>query len=87
MSSSIALHSVCVLGMISSLQEGKFHLEDPSGSVELDVLATTEFHTGLFTHNVFVIVEGWYDDHVFHATGIGMPPPEERKQSRFAAKF
>ncbi|GAU88733.1 hypothetical protein RvY_01372 [Ramazzottius varieornatus] len=78
LSSSNAIYNTVVLGMISSLQEGKYHLEDPTGAIELDIGVETSFHSGLFVENVFVIVEGWYDDRVFHATGLGMPPPETR---------
>ncbi|CAE1325742.1 POLE2 [Acanthosepion pharaonis] len=54
-----------VLGMLTQLKEGKWYLEDPSGSVQID-LSQASFHTGLFTENCFVLAEGWHDDGIFH---------------------
>ncbi|XP_064467493.1 DNA polymerase epsilon subunit 2-like [Ornithodoros turicata] len=66
---------VVVLGMITQLTEGKYHLEDTSGSVEID-LSKASFTGGLFTENCFVLAEGQYDDGVFHVQTIGLPPAE-----------
>ena len=49
---------------------GTWHLEDPSGAVELD-LSQTKFHTGLYAENCFVLAEGWYDDQVLHVLALG----------------
>src|SRR5438445_792130 len=43
--------------VVSHTSQGKYHLEDPSGMVELDLSAAT-FHTGLFTENCVVLIEG-----------------------------
>jgi len=72
---------VIVLGMITQLKEGKFYLEDPTGSVQMD-LSATKFHTGLFTENCFVLAEGSYDDGIFYVNAIGLPPPEESSVTR-----
>ena len=52
------LSDVIVLGMLTQVTHGKYSLEDPTGAVTLD-LAETKFHTGLYTENCFVLVEGW----------------------------
>ena len=52
------LSEVIVLGMLTQVTHGKYSLEDPTGAVALD-LAETKFHTGLYTENCFVLVEGW----------------------------
>jgi DNA polymerase epsilon subunit 2 len=49
---------------------GTWHLEDPSGAVELD-LSQAKFHTGLYAENCFVLAEGWYDDQVLHVLALG----------------
>lgn len=66
---------VLVLGLLTSLKEGKYHLEDDTGHIELD-LSNASFHSGLFTVNCFVLVEGCYEDNVLHAEAVGLPPPE-----------
>lgn len=66
---------VVVLGMISQLKEGKYFIEDNTGSMELD-LSETKFHTGLYTENCFVLAEGMYDEGIFHIKAMGLPPPE-----------
>ncbi|OWA49852.1 DNA polymerase epsilon subunit 2 [Hypsibius exemplaris] len=82
LSSSIPIHNTVVLAMLSSLQEpGKYHLEDPTGAIQLEYNAETSFTGGLFTENIFILAEGWYDEKVFHATGLGMPPAETRSES------
>ncbi|KAK3859123.1 hypothetical protein Pcinc_034724 [Petrolisthes cinctipes] len=73
--SSSRVEGVVVLGLLIQLVEGRHHLEDDTGAVPLS-LTTTKFHTGLFTHNCFVLVEGWYEDETLHAAAIGLPPPE-----------
>ena len=72
---------VIVLGILTHLQEGKVHLEDPSGTVELD-LSTCVFHTGLFVENSLVLAEGVYDEKVFHLSAVGFPPPEPASSTR-----
>lgn len=50
---------IVLLGMLTQAEHGKFSLEDPTGTVTLD-LSLAKFHTGLFTENCFVLVEGMY---------------------------
>ncbi|CAG9792522.1 unnamed protein product [Diatraea saccharalis] len=80
LSSSSKIEEVIVLGLLTQLTEGKFYLEDPTGSVQLD-LSQTKYHSGLFTENSFVLAEGYYDDKVFHVMGVVLPPPENRVTS------
>ena len=67
--------------MITQLKEGKWHLEDDTGSVQLD-LSRANFHTGLFTECCFVLAEGWYEDGIFHANAFGLPPAERAADTR-----
>ncbi|XP_062501135.1 DNA polymerase epsilon subunit 2-like [Corticium candelabrum] len=75
------LGRVIVLGMLIQLKEGKYFLEDPTGSVELDLSQAT-FHTGIFTEYCFVLAEGMYDDGIFHVSALGFPPAEASKATR-----
>lgn len=75
------LDDVIVLGMICQLSHGTWHLEDPSGVVQLD-LTETKFHTGLYTEACFVLAEGWYEDSVFHVLALGFPPAEPSATTR-----
>jgi DNA polymerase epsilon subunit 2 len=40
------------------------------------------YHAGLYTENCFVLAEGYYEDKVFYASGVGFPPPEPADTSR-----
>ena len=51
------LANVIVLGMLTQIKHGKYSLEDPTGSVDLD-MSEAKFHHGLYTENCFVLVEG-----------------------------
>jgi len=75
------LKEIIVLGMISRIHEGKFHLEDPTGVVEMNLKAAS-FQTGLFTENTFVLAEGWYEDQVFNVEALGFPPLEPAKNTK-----
>ena len=46
-------------------------------------LSEAKFHRGLYTENCFVLVEGWYEDLVFHVTAMGHPPAESAQTSRY----
>lgn len=50
--------------------QDKFHLEDCTGAIELDVSQATT-HTGLFTEGCQVLCEGWAADRVLHVAAIG----------------
>ncbi|CAH0403436.1 unnamed protein product [Chilo suppressalis] len=80
LSSSSKIDEVIVLGLLTQLTEGKFYLEDPTGSVLLD-MTQTRYHSGLFTENSFVLAEGYYDDKVLHVMGLVLPPSESRATS------
>ncbi|GCB80540.1 hypothetical protein scyTo_0016242, partial [Scyliorhinus torazame] len=63
------------------MQQGKFFLEDPTGTVQLD-LSKAQFHSGLYTESCFVLTEGWYEDGIFHVNGFGFPPTESSSVTR-----
>ena len=81
LSTSGSSTKVLVLGMLVQIVEGKYHLEDPTGTVELDI-TNTQFQNGLFTENSLVLAEGIYNDGVFCASAVGFPPPELASRSR-----
>ncbi|CAD7688988.1 DNA polymerase epsilon subunit 2 isoform X1 [Vulpes vulpes] len=79
--STAKIGDVIVLGMITQLKEGKFFLEDPTGTVQLD-LSKAQFHSGLYTESCFVLAEGWFEDRVFHVNAFGFPPTEPSSTTR-----
>ncbi|KAL2099287.1 hypothetical protein ACEWY4_005767 [Coilia grayii] len=79
--STSKLGEVIVLGMITQLKEGKYYLEDPSGTVQLNI-SKAQFHSGLYTESCFVLAEGWYEDSVFHVNAFGFPPTEPSATTR-----
>lgn len=80
LSSSSRIDEVIVLGLLTQLTEGKFYLEDPTGSVLLD-MTQTRYHSGLFTECSFVLAEGYYDDKTLYVMGLVLPPSENRVTS------
>ena len=72
---------IIVLGMLVQLKEGKYHLEDLTGVVEMD-LSRCVFQTGMFVESSIVLAEGVYNDDVFHVEGIGFPPIEAANETR-----
>ncbi|KAJ2944972.1 hypothetical protein O0L34_g1869 [Tuta absoluta] len=80
LSSSSRIDEVIVLGLLTQLTEGKFYLEDPTGSVLLD-MSQSRYHSGLFTESSFVLAEGYYDDKTLYVMGLVLPPSESRAMS------
>ena len=81
LSTSGSSKKVLVLGMLVQIKEGKYHLEDPTGVVEVS-LANSQFQIGLFVENSLVLAEGVFDENIFHATAVGFPPSEPSARSR-----
>ena len=81
LSSSGLSDKVIVLGMLVQIKEGKIHLEDLTGTVELD-LSRCDFQTGFFVESSIVLAEGLYNDDVFQVEGIGFPPIESSSETR-----
>lgn len=80
LSTSSRVENVVVLGLLTQLIEGKYFLEDPTGSLPLD-LTEARYHSGLFTECSYVLVEGYYEDKMFHVLGLVLPPSEDRNAS------
>ena len=64
------LENVIVLGMLTMLKHGCYSIEDPTGSLDLD-LSETKFSRGLYTENNFILAQGWYEDRTFHVAALG----------------
>nr|XP_020860447.1 DNA polymerase epsilon subunit 2 isoform X2 [Phascolarctos cinereus] len=79
--STAKIGEVIVLGMIIQMKEGKYFLEDPTGTVQLN-LSKAQFHSGLYTESCFVLAEGWFEDQVFHVNAFGFPPIEPSSTTR-----
>jgi len=50
-------------------------------------LSQAKFHQGLYTENCYVLVEGWYEDMVFHVIAMGHPPIELAEVTSFMRIF
>lgn len=79
--SSSSAKEIVVLGLLSQLTENKFHIEDPTGAVPID-LSGVQYHSGFFCEGCFVLIEGSYSDGTLKATGMGFPPVEPAASSR-----
>lgn len=75
LSSAITGEKLVVLAMLAQIKEGRWYLEDPTGTVEINVTETI-FQKGLFVETGFVLAEGIYDGEIFIISGMGFPPAE-----------
>ncbi|KAG2497843.1 hypothetical protein HYH03_004110 [Edaphochlamys debaryana] len=75
-----------VLGCISRAEDGRYVLEDTTGSVKLDLSAAMTA-AGFYTENCVVIAEGALGhDGAFHVRALGLPPVEPRSALPLAAQ-
>ncbi|EKX36479.1 DNA polymerase epsilon subunit B, partial [Guillardia theta CCMP2712] len=72
--------SSCVLGLLTQPKEGKFHLEDLTGEIEID-LSNADTSVGLFTENCVVVAQGMMKGDIFVVQVLAMPPAEDRKET------
>lgn len=79
--SSSKIREVVVLGLLTQVKDGKIHLEDPTGLVELD-LKDAKLHTGLFCEGCYVLAQGKYKENVLQVISLGFPPAENAESSR-----
>ncbi|XP_060531569.1 DNA polymerase epsilon subunit 2 [Cylas formicarius] len=79
--SEAKLDHTLILGSLLQVAENKYFLEDPTGIVQLD-LSHANYHTGFFVENVFVLVNGYYEDRILCVSTIALPPGEEYQDSR-----
>lgn len=79
--SSTRIREVVVLGLLTQLKDGKIHLEDPTGFVELN-MKDAKMHTGVFCEGCYVLAQGKYKEQVLHVTSLGFPPAESAESSR-----
>lgn len=70
-----------LVGFLIQKNETTYSIEDLTGSLDLD-LSNARFHDGLFPEYSIVLVEGFYNDLVFHVQGIGFPPIESSCTTR-----
>lgn len=65
--------NVFILAMITLPINGNFYAEDPTGRVKLN-LKNALYMSNLIPFNSFVLLEGTYDDSIFNAIAVGLPP-------------
>ena len=71
-----------LFGMLNTIQDGKYFLEDLDAYIELEFHKSIERGEGLFTKNCFLLVQGEYTDQAtFRVDVIGHPLFEPRVES------
>jgi len=71
----------CIFGILCEIEEGKIHLEDTHGFVEVDISdVELDRDTGFFTYNSFVLAEGQMVEGTFKADVLAFPPYERREE-------
>ncbi|KAI8911669.1 DNA polymerase alpha/epsilon subunit B-domain-containing protein [Gorgonomyces haynaldii] len=74
--------SYLLLGMLTSIQDGKLYLEDPDAYIQVEIGDYTTPGSGLYTRNCFVLAKGDYtEDSKFLISTLAMPVPEPRTQT------
>ncbi|SCU91157.1 LAMI_0E04940g1_1 [Lachancea mirantina] len=73
----------CLLGILKKNHKGNWALEDPSGSVELEMTQAIPTKGTYYVAGCFVLVEGIYFSagHKFHVTSMAHPPGERRENT------
>ncbi|KAF7266756.1 hypothetical protein GWI33_019933 [Rhynchophorus ferrugineus] len=79
--SEVQLDRTLILGSLLQIAEGKYYIEDPTGIVELD-LVHAKYHPGFYAENIFVLVNGFYEDKILHVSTMILPPGEDHLASR-----
>ena len=70
-----------ILGLLNMNFKGNWSIEDPSGSVEIDISQTIPTQGHYYAPGCMVLVEGIYYSvgNKFHVTSITLPPGERRE--------
>ncbi|XP_315206.4 DNA polymerase epsilon subunit 2 [Anopheles gambiae] len=79
--STSKMNDVVLLGLLTQLTEGRYYLEDPTGSIPIDI-STATYSPGLFCEGCFLLAYGKYRDGVLKVEEIGFPMPELATNSR-----
>ncbi|KAI9018444.1 DNA polymerase alpha/epsilon subunit B-domain-containing protein [Hyaloraphidium curvatum] len=78
--------SFFAFGMLTRMQDGRYHLEDPYAHIPLEFPRGLAQTPGLFTENCFVVVEGTLTSRqTLRLAAIGMPASEPRAVSELEA--
>ncbi|XP_055697195.1 DNA polymerase epsilon subunit 2 [Phlebotomus papatasi] len=75
------MRDVVIMGLFTKFSDGKFHVEDPTGTIALD-MTDAKMHSGLFCDGCFVLVQGKYQEGILKVSSLGFPPPEAASSSR-----
>ncbi|CCD67651.2 putative DNA polymerase epsilon subunit 2 [Caenorhabditis elegans] len=81
-SSTKHLQSVVVLGMLTQQKADCYHIEDLSGSVEVEFKEDTKFHHALFHEHSIAIFEGTFENSVLTVNEVAMVPVESAEVTR-----
>ncbi|XP_050069573.1 DNA polymerase epsilon subunit 2 [Anopheles maculipalpis] len=79
--STSKMNDVVLLGLLTQLMEGHYYLEDPTGSVPIDI-SQASFSSGLVCEGSFLLAYGKYRDGILKIDEIGFPFPEPAANSR-----
>uniref|UniRef100_A0A182REB2 DNA polymerase epsilon subunit n=1 Tax=Anopheles funestus TaxID=62324 RepID=A0A182REB2_ANOFN len=79
--STSMMKDAVLLGLLTQLTEGRYYLEDPTGSVPIDI-STANFSSGLFCEGSFLLAHGKYCDGILKVDEVGFPFPELAVNSR-----
>lgn len=75
------MRNVVVLGLFTKFSDGKYHVEDLTGTIPLDI-SDAKMPLGYFCDGCFVLVQGTYHEGVLKVTSLGFPQPETAASSR-----
>ncbi|CAB3409270.1 unnamed protein product [Caenorhabditis bovis] len=82
LSSNKTIPSVVILGMLTQQKADCFHIEDLTGSIEVEFKEDTRFHHALFHENSIAIFEGNFEYGVLKVNEVALVPVESAEITR-----
>ncbi|PAV65230.1 hypothetical protein WR25_20748 [Diploscapter pachys] len=76
------ISNVVVLGMISQQKAGTYHIEDLTGSLQVDFTEETKFHSAIFTEGTIALFEGSFDGGILIVNEVALAPLESAAATR-----
>ncbi|VDL73905.1 unnamed protein product [Nippostrongylus brasiliensis] len=76
------LDDVIVIGMLAQEKSHCYHVEDLSGSVQVEFNEETRFQQGMFTEGSIAIFQGSYDSSLFTVREVALVPLENAEDTR-----
>ncbi|KJH51781.1 nucleic acid-binding domain protein [Dictyocaulus viviparus] len=75
-------NNVVVVGMLSQQKSHCYHIEDMTGSLQIELNEDTRFQNGMFTEGSVAIFQGSYEPTLFTVREVALVPLESAEETR-----